>query len=304
MNPAESGNMESRKHYRYSVVTPVRNEAEFIEQTVESMIGQTVRPVEWIIVNDGSTDQTADIVARYAAQHPWMKLVNREDRGARKRGQGVVEAFYTGFDALTDDYDYVVKLDGDLSFEPTYFESLLQEFVSNPKLGIAGGGVYEQPDGRTWVLYIVSDQVRGATKVYRRQCFQEIGGLQPTTGWDGIDEWQARRLGWMVQSFPRPRIYHHRYTGTATGSVKSRVEEGNAAHFMGYHPLYLIARGLRHMFSRPYLVGGVAMIFGYLSAWLRRQERVPDRDLIRFIRHTQLRQLTGLLRGKPIHRHV
>jgi biofilm PGA synthesis N-glycosyltransferase PgaC len=301
MQIASQPDQRSNQPTKYSVITPVRDEAEFIEKTIHSMIHQTIKPSEWVIVNDGSTDGTAEIVARYAAEHPWIKLVNRADRGARQRGKGVVEAFYVGYGTLAPDYDVIVKLDADLSFEPNYFEALLRAFASNPRLGITGGGVYEKQDGKNWVLYSYTEQVRGPTKVYRRACFEAIGGLVPALGWDRIDEWKALLLGWEVQSFPELKVFHYRATGAATGRIKSRIEQGYESHYMGYHPLFLIARGVRHMFHRPYVVGGLAMIVAYFIAGLRRRERLPDPAVIRFIRHTQMRQLIGLLGGRPVH---
>ena len=295
LNPAQTTTL------RYTVITPVRNEAEYIKKTIQSMIQQTVTATEWVVVNDGSTDSTAEIVARAAAEHPWIKLVNRADRGARQRGKGVIETFYTGFATLTEAYDVIVKLDGDLSFEQTYFESLLRQFEANPKLGIAGGGVYERLDGQNWVLRASSDHVRGPTKLYRRTCFEGIGGLMPALGWDGADEWKAMTLGWEVQSFLQLKVYHYRVTGAATGSIKSRVELGYGAHFMGYHPLFMIARGIRHMRSRPYGIGGLIMIGAFFMAGLRGYERIPDKAVVRYVRQTQLRQLAGLLAGKPVH---
>jgi glycosyltransferase involved in cell wall biosynthesis len=288
---------------RYVVITPVRNEAEFIERTIQSMIAQSAKPTEWIIVNDGSTDKTAEIVAKYTAEQPWIRLVNRADRGIRQRGKGVIEAFYDGFNRLAShDYDIIVKLDGDLSFDPTYFEALLGEFASNPQLGIAGGGVYERLKGENWVLDASRDHVRGPTKLYRRTCFEAIGGLVASLGWDGVDEWKALMLGWEVRSFLKLKVFHYRYTGAATGGLKNRVELGYGAHYMGYHPFFIIARGIRHMFRRPYLIGGMTMITAYLLAWVRSQERLPDTSVIQYVRRTQLRQLLGLLGGKPIHK--
>jgi len=304
-HPKESPatNLGQVGYAQYVVITPVRDEAEFIEKTIHSMIRQTIRPTEWIIVNDGSTDRTAEIVAGYAEEHPWIKLVNRKDRGTRQRGKGVVEAFYAGYEVLTcQDYGFIVKLDGDLSFGADYFESLLHEFASRPRLGIAGGGVHEKRLGEDkWILRTSKDHVRGPTKVYRRACFEAIGGLAPVLGWDGVDEWRALTLGWEVQSFLHLRIFHYRFTGAATGQLKSRIEQGYGAHYMGYHPLFMIARGIWHMFSRPYLIGGMAMLLAYCVAWLQKREQMPDPSVIRYVRRTQLRQLVGLLVGKPIH---
>ena len=179
---------------------------------------------------------------------------------------------------------------------------MLREFARRPKLGIAGGGVYERLDGTTWTLQAAKDHVRGPTKMYRRACFEAIGGLLPALGWDGADEWMARKHGWEVRTFTELQVFHHRSTGAATGMLKSRMEQGHGAYYMGYHPLFIIARGMRHAFSRPYLVGGVAMIVGYFAAWLRGRERLPDPSVIRYVRRTQLRQLAGWVIGKRIYK--
>lgn len=294
-------NVDSSKQTAYAVITPVRNEAEFIEKTIQSMINQTVKPVAWVIVNDGSTDETAEIIGRYLNRHPWIKLVNLDDRGIRQRGKGVVEAFYAGYQTLTHPYDFIVKLDGDLSFEPAYFETIINRFLANPQLGIGGGSVYEKLDGIHWTRDSTQDHVRGPTKVYRKTCFDEIGGLMPALGWDGIDEWIARSRGWEVQSFLDLQVLHYRVTGAATGALKSKVEQGYGAHYMGYHPLFIIARGIRYMAKPPYLIGGLAMIYGFFFARLRGLERYSDKQVIRYVRRTQLKQLAGLFNGQPVH---
>ncbi|HSQ17941.1 MAG TPA: glycosyltransferase family A protein [Anaerolineales bacterium] len=288
-------------HYMYVVISPVKDEAAFIETTICSMIEQTMRPAAWIIVNDGSRDNTEAIVQKYAQEHRWITLVNRQDAGIRKRGKGVVEAFYTGYEMLAEPYDFIVKLDGDVSFGPNYFEGLLDKFARDPLLGIAGGGLYERPDGKTWVLYTTRDHVRGCTKVYRRGCFEAIGGLVASMGWDGIDEWKALAMGWRVESFLRLPIYHYRFTGAATGYLKSCIEQGGGAYRMGYHPLFMIARGIRRITDRPYVIGGAAMIGAYFVAWLRKQELLADPPVVRYIRQTQMKKLVGLISGKPIH---
>lgn len=285
----------------YAVITPVRDEAKHIEKIIESMLQQTVRPSEWVVVNDGSTDETDQIVSIYIADNPWIKLISRRDRGNRQRGKGVVEAFYDGYKSLKKTYDFIVKLDGDLSFEADYFEKLFREFIANANLGIAGGAIYERLDGEHWVLRSSSDHVRGPTKVYRQTCFEAIGGLMPSLGWDGIDEWKALSMGWEVRTFFNLKVFHYRATGAATGRIKSRVEEGQGAYYMNYHPLFLIARGIHRMFEKPYFIGGFAMILAYFMAFFQSRERFSDPTVVLFIRRTQLRKLMGLLVGRPVH---
>ena len=302
---ASMSEARSARAYTYAVISPVKDEAAFIEPTLCSMIAQTHRPAVWIIVNDGSQDATASIVEKYAQEHPWIRLVNRQaPAGIRKRGQGVVEAFYAGFNMLVEPYDFIVKLDGDVTFGPDYFEALFHEFVADPQLCIAGGGLYEKPDGTTWTLYTTKDHVRGCTKVYRRVCFEAIGGLVPSMGWDGIDEWIALAKGWTVRSLLELKIYHCRLTGAATGFIKSAIEQGRGAYRMGYHPLFMLARGVRRMTDRPYLIGGAAKIGGYFTAWRRKQELLADPSVVRYIRQWQMKKLAGLLTGKPIYEAV
>ena len=286
---------------KYSVISPVKNEEKYIELTIQSMIRQTSQPSMWVIVNDGSTDATETIIRKYLEDYPWIRLVNRPVDIIRKRGKGVVEAFYDGFKLIDPDFDFVVKLDGDVSFDPDYFESLLREFLADSKLGIAGGGLYEKPDGVTWKLNTTEDHVRGATKVYRRACFEDIGGLKPSMGWDGIDEWIALSKGWKVRSFLHLKFMHYRYTGAATGYLKSFYEQGYGAFRMGYHPLYILARSLRRMRNRPYITGGLAMMWAYIVAWLRQEEKLADPAVVRYIRQTQIKKLFRLLTGQPIH---
>ncbi len=286
---------------RYVVISPVKNEADFIKLTIDSMIHQTIKPTAWVIVNDGSQDETETIVNKYAEQYAWIRLVNRPGDAVRKRGKGVVEAFYAGFETLIEDYDFIAKLDGDVSFEPTYFESLLHEFENDARLGIAGGALYEKPDGKNWSLYTYSDEVRGCIKMYRWACFNAIGGLVPAMGWDGIDEWTALSLGWRVQSFFDFKVYHYRFTGMATGLLKSFSEQGYGAYSIGYHPLFMVARGIKCMAERPFVIGGLAMIVAFFRAGLERRKRLSSPSVIQYIHKAQMRQLGRLVIGKSIH---
>jgi biofilm PGA synthesis N-glycosyltransferase PgaC len=281
---------------KYVVITPVRDEAEYIKMILTSMIAQTVKPAQWIIVNDGSTDRTGEIASNYAAQYPWITVINREDRGFRQRGPGVVKAFYEGLSHLTvTDYEVIVKLDGDLSFDPCYFETLMRSFANNPRLGITCGKIYVQENGRWISERYLTPWTSGPSKVYRRACFEQIGGLRRSLGWDGADNWHAQMLGWEIGRDRRLKVLHHRPWGMATGSLKSRVEEGQGAYYMGYHPLFLFVRGIWRMIKqRPYVIGGCAMIWGYVASWLTRRERVEP-ELVRFVQRAQLRLLASLL---------
>lgn len=280
----------------YVVISPVRNEAAFIRDTINSMVAQTILPAQWIIVDDGSTDDTAEIVRSYMTQYPWIYLVQRADRGRRQRGGGVVDAFNDGYKALTiTNYQFIVKLDGDVSFAPNYFEQLLTQFAAQPHLGIGGGNCYVNQNGLWTPEETDQTHVRGATKMYRRACFEAIGGLVAYLGWDGIDEWQARTRGWQVQSFLDIIIYHHRITGAATGLLRGRIEQGRAAYFMGYHPLFMLFRSMRRMVEPPLILGGLALWWGYAGDWLRWREQINDPLMIQFLQKNQLQRL-GLAR--------
>lgn len=280
---------------KYVVITPVRDEEAYIGKTLSSVVAQTVKPRRWIIVDDGSADRTAEIVGKYAAEHSWITMIQREDRGFRQRGPGVVDAFYAGLEQVAPTaYEVVVKLDGDLSFAPDYFEDLLGEFEANPRLGIASGQPYT-PGGGEWVTQQAHyPRTHGPTKAYRRQCFEAIGGLRRSLGWDGVDDWHARMLGWEARSFAHLIVLHHRDYGSAYGRLQGFIEQGQGAYFMGYHPLYLFARAGRRMFMRPYFAGGLGMIWGYTVSWLAGREQVEP-ELARFVRREQLHLLSGLV---------
>jgi len=189
--------MPNSKDIQYVIITPVRDEALYIEKTIESVASQTIKPVEWVIVNDGSTDDTGKIIDQYSKNYPWMHIIHRENRGFRKSGGGVIEAFYDGYNSLkSKDWDFIVKLDGDLSFKQDYFEGCFERFRANPKLGIAGGTICHLINGILKPEKNPQFHVRGATKIYRKVCWDAIGGLIKAPGWDAVDEVKANMLGW------------------------------------------------------------------------------------------------------------
>ena len=280
---------------RYAVITPVRDEEKYVSATIESVSRQTIRPTEWAIVDDGSADRTGEIIDRYAAQFPWIRAVHRPNRGFRKSGGGVVEAFYDGYKALQfDNWDFIVKLDGDLTFSQDYFEKCFAHFRSEPQLGIGGGEIYHDLAGKLTLEGNPRFHVRGATKIYRRACWEAIGGLWVAPGWDTIDEVKANMLGWGTRSFKELRLVHHRLTGTAEGLVPDRVKHGLACYISGYHPLFVAASCLRRLIRKPYVVGSLAVSYGFLKGYLGGLPRVNDPQLISYVRSQQLRRLCGL----------
>lgn len=279
---------------KYIVITPVRDEEAYLRFTIESMLSQSVRPSEWVIVNDGSTDGTATIIDEYAAQHPWIRAVHRVNRGFRKAGGGVVEAFNDGLRAVTTtDWQFIVKMDGDLTFEGHYFERCLDNFRNDSRLGIGGGVICYVENGAKRFEPCPEFHVRGATKIYRRECWDAIGGFWPAPGWDTMDEVKANMLGWGTRSFSDLHLQHHRYTGTADGIWAGMVKNGRANYVCGYHPLFMLAKFFIRLPRRPYLIGSLALLYGYVSGYMKQIPQVNDLQTIGFLRRQQLGRLWG-----------
>lgn len=279
---------------RYVVITPARNEEAHIEKTILSMISQTVKPLEWIIVNDGSSDGTGSLIDQYTAEYSWIRTVHRKDRGFRKPGGGVMEAFYDGYHLLeSTEWDYIVKLDGDLSFEADYFERCFEYFRNNPLLGIGGGvGYIIVGSGLEWEPHPLF-HVRGITKIYKKECWDAIGELIRAPGWDTLDEVKANMLGWETRSIPDLHLIHHRPTGSADGTWRGWVKNGVANYVAGYHPLFILAKCIKRCFQKPaYVTGASGLFYGFVSGYIKKVPQVEDRDLIHYLRKQQLRRLS------------
>jgi len=280
---------------RYVIITPVRDEEQYIGETINSVCSQTVRPTEWIIVNDGSSDHTGQIVDGYASEHPWIRVVHRENRGFRKSGGGVMEAFYEGYKTLQcKEWDFLVKLDADLTFAPDYFEKCFEYFRRDPELGIGGGEIRHQIEGELKAEKNPRFHVRGATKIYRRPCWEAIGGLWAASGWDTIDEVKANMKGWKTYTFTDLGLVHHRFTGSEEGFVRDRVKHGVACYVSGYHPLFVVASCARRLFQKPLVIGSCAIMYGFLKSYVTRPLRLKDRSYFTYIRGQQLRRLCGM----------
>lgn len=280
---------------KYIIVSPVRNEIEFIEKTILSVVKQTVLPTEYIIVNDGSTDGTDEVIDKYAKQYDW---ITRQDRpkGEHHPGGGVVAAFYEGFNVKkTEDWNFVIKLDGDLEFEPDYFEKQIIKFRENPKLGITSGTTYNPKGGGKLVIdKMPDDHTRGPAKMYKRECWDAIGGLPQVLGWDTLDELKAQVLGWETRSYKELVLIHYKPIGyKQKKTVKREVKAGERQHYLGYYWAFALSRGIYRMFQKPYIIAGILNIYGFLMAEIRRTEQIKDKEIIRHLRKKQRQRLLG-----------
>ena len=279
----------------YVLISPCRNEAEYMRRTLDSVVAQTVTPAKWVIVDDGSTDATPEILADYAAKHPWIEIVAKPDRGHRAVGPGVIEAFYAGVETIhLEDYAYSCKLDLDLELPAGYFEGLMARMEADPRIGTCSGKPYIRR-GDALISERRGDEVSvGMTKFYRRACFEAIGGYVREVMWDAIDCHKARQLGWRAVSWDDPelRFEHLRPMGSSQTSIYTgRRRHGFGQYFMGSDPLFYAATCVFRMLEPPYVLGGLAMMQGYLGAWLRGARQLDDPALRAFIRAYQRRAL-------------
>lgn len=294
---------EARNGGPYVVITPVRNEVDHLPSTIASMVEQEWRPRTWVIVDDGSTDGTGRLCTEAAGTHPWIHVVSRPDRGFRKSGGGVVEAFNDGLARLAQvgppggkpSWDFIVKLDGDLLFDSQYFKQCLGRFRADRTLGIGGGLICSMVDGelKEESKGDPAFHVRGATKIYRRECWEAIGGLVQAPGWDTLDEVKANMLGWKTYTFPELKLQQLKPTGTADGAWKNWVKNGRANYITGYHPLFQVLKCVRRAFRKPYLVAASGLLYGFFSSYWQKTPRVEDAQLIRYVRGQQINRLLG-----------
>lgn len=279
----------STEQVRYVVITPVRNEEENIDETIRSVSDQSVRPLEWVIVDDGSTDKTAEILDRYAFQLPWIRVFHLADRGFREPGTGVIRAFNYGLHHLNEqEWEFIVKLDGDLKMERDYFERCFAEFRRDPKLAIGGGTICHRQNGILRPDSGPRFHVRGATKIYRRGFWDMSGGLLATPGWDTLDEVKANMLGWRTRSFSDTNLVHRRPTGSADGVWRNWFKNGRANYITGYHPVFVILKCVKRIPQKPFFLSSFALFCGFVSGYFMRVPQVNDKDLVRYVRRQQV----------------
>jgi UDP-N-acetylglucosamine transferase subunit ALG13 len=269
----------------YSVVTPARDEAANLPRLAECLIGQTMRPSEWVIVDDGSTDTTGSIAKELARRHAWVRTIDVAGESVATRGGPVVRALHAGIASLAEPPDVLVKLDADVSLTSEHFERLLARFAGDPLLGMASGSRHEFSDGEWRQRYITGTSVEGQCRAYRWACLGQVSPLEERLGWDGLDEMKANTLGWTTRAFRDLPFRHHREMAERDRSrVAAWVRQGRANHYMGYRPSYAVLRSLYRSLREPSALG---LLWGYAGAALRRVPRCPDRAVREHARRQQ-----------------
>jgi glycosyltransferase involved in cell wall biosynthesis len=272
-----------------------------MRETLDTVIAQSLRPAKWVIVDDGSTDDTPRILAEYARRHDWIEIVTVRDRGKRSVGPGVIEAFYAGYRSIDpDDYDYLCKLDLDLRLPPRYFEILVARMAADPRIATCSGKAYVEERGRLAPERHRDDTSLGMTKFYRVSCFKAIGGFERAVMWDGIDCHQCRAKGWIACSWDEPglRFVHLRPMGSSQQSIYAgRMRHGAGQYFMGTGLLYIVASAASRLNQKPYVLGSAAMLWGWLASALRRKPRFDDPEFRRALRAYQRRVLLTTISG-------
>jgi poly-beta-1,6-N-acetyl-D-glucosamine synthase len=279
----------------YVLISPCRNEADYMRHTLDSVLAQTVLPSLWVIVDDGSSDDSPRILAEYAARHSWMRIVTRADRGHRAVGPGVIDAFYAGWDTVdASGFEFLCKLDLDLRLPSRYFERLIERMRADPSIATCSGKAYLEEDGRLINERHGDDTSLGMTKFYRIDRFLAIGGFVRQVMWDGIDCHLCRMHGWQACSWDEPdlRFVHLRTMGSSQqGILVGRMRHGYGQYFMGTGFFFMAASALSRISQKPYVSGSAAMLWGWLKSALQGQPRYDDPEFRSFLRRYQRRVL-------------
>lgn len=285
---------------RICLITPCRDEEKYARRVLDSVVNQTLPPALWLIVDDGSTDQTPQILAEYAERYDFIRVHQRADRGKRSVGPGVVDAFYAGYDLIDpNEFDYVCKFDLDLDMPARYFETLVERMEEDERLGTCSGKPYVR-EGDHLVPEPCGDEMSvGMTKFYRVECFQQIGGFVREVMWDGIDCHRCRMMGWKARAWEDDaalRFEHLRPMGSSQkGIITGRMRHGFGQYFMGTSLVYITVSAVFRMAKPPLIVGGMAIWWGYVRSWLGCKPRYDDTDFRSFLRRYQW---TAIRNGK------
>ena len=288
----------------YALVTPAKNEDAFIERTIQAVLAQTILPEKWVIVSDGSTDRTDEIVAKYAQSHGFIDFLRAGKQGQKDFGSKV-KAFRAGHELLGDiPYRFIGNLDADVTFSPDYYEQIMNRFEANPKLGVAAGGILELLGAKFVPQRGSLNSAAGSVQLFRRECYESFGGYIPIKG-GGIDaaaEIMARMHGWEVQTFPELDVHHHRRMSTGSKNIfVGRFRAGVTNYLLGYHPLFHLVTCVRRAVHYPLIIGSVCSLAGYGWSWAKGLKRAMPDDAVKFLRSEQMARITpSFMPGKTI----
>lgn len=287
----------------YVLVTPARNEEACIEDTIRSVVSQTALPLKWVIVSDGSTDRTDEIVKSYADRYPFMTLLKAQKAGRRDFGSKV-RAFNAGYSSLYGiDYGFIGNLDADVTLAPDYYERVIRRFLLDPKLGI-GGGVILDLAGKRYVEQRNSlESVAGAVQLFKKKCYEDIGGYIPirTGGVDSAAEILARARSWKVKTFPELKVFHHRkVSGNRSDALKASFRYGITHYILGYHPLFHLIKCVYRAADRPFIIGSALAFLGYYWALLRGYRRVIPEEAVKYLRREQIDKILPEFMKRPL----
>jgi glycosyltransferase involved in cell wall biosynthesis len=284
----------------YVIITPAHNEGDFIEETIKSMVAQTVPPLKWVIVDDGSVDNTADIIKNWAKRCDFIETLTLQRDQERNFARKAI-AFDAGFQTIQNlAFDFVGNVDADMSFEPEYFQNILKEFALDQKLGISGGIVYTKFVDKFVTYDTTLDSVGGKVQLFRRECFESIGGYLPLRqgGIDTAAEIMARMKGWSVRKSVVNRTYEHRRTSFAWGKpLMAKMREGKHFHSLGYAPVFYLLRCMYRLKEYPFLLGSGAALYGYVNGMIRREPFALPKEIVAYLRREQrakVRRVFGL----------
>jgi poly-beta-1,6-N-acetyl-D-glucosamine synthase len=284
----------------FVLITPAKNEELFIRNALESVISQTLRPLRWVIVDDSSTDRTVEIITEYATRYDFISLLKTRSDGQRDFGRKAI-AFKSGFASIQNlEYSYVGNLDADMSLAPDYFQNIVKEFEKNPNLGIAGGIVFMKIGSKFITNDKTLDSVGGAVQLFRRECFEQIGGYLPLKqgGIDAAAEITARMRGWTVRKFPENKALEHRMTGTAIDSVWSAgFKQGMRFHSLGYGTLFYLLRSVAKIPSSPFFIGSALSLAGFAYAKFTGRPTSLPPELVSYLRREQMAKIKSTLFG-------
>ena len=271
-------------------MTPLRNEVEFLPELIDSITSQTITPLEWIIVDDCSTDGSVKLIEEAGGRFEWIKLVRVDEGSDWGRGMKIARLVNIGLESSNIDWTFFSKIDADIVLAENYFEEIFKEFEDD-RLGIGSGNCFMKKSGKIIIEKVENGHTRGALKTYRRSCFSDIGGLEEIDGWDGIDNLTARFKGWETRNFPHVLAEHRRPTGSNEVGFSEFINSGKKSYIMCYSWPYLIAKSVDVMFRRPFFIGGLCVFFGFIKSGINGTKRLDDKDLINFIRREQRKKL-------------